>query len=173
MKLDKDELRDYEQRAFFEKKEVSETNPLNIFFAVLAAILVSWFIRELYLEWQIRRALTIFNEQMQIVNQQTQQQLQQIQINSEYQRAKAQEKARLEFEYKEQQRRLAIEQENQIHAQQMAIVEEKNAKESAWKRFYKPTLGCESENQNRDVIKCGNDYIKERRRFESGWIFKQ
>jgi hypothetical protein len=41
MQLDKDELRDYEQRAFFEKKEVSETNPLNIFFAVLAAILVS------------------------------------------------------------------------------------------------------------------------------------
>ena len=171
MQLDPDEIRNYEQRAFFEKKEVHEVNPWSIFIAVLAAILVAWFIHEMYLEWQIRRALTIFNEQMEVVNRQTQQQFQEIQIRNEYQQAKEMERVRLESEYKEQQRRLVIERENQIHAQKMAVVEEKNAKETAWGKFYKPTLGCGSENPNRDAIKCGNDYIRERKRFESGWIY--
>src|SRR5687768_4685250 len=99
MQLDKDEVRNYEQRAFFEKDDKQEVNPMTIFFAVLAAILVSWFIRELYLEYQIRRALSVFNEQMEVINQQTQQQIQEIQIRNEFNQAKAQEKARLEFEY--------------------------------------------------------------------------
>lgn len=55
MQLDQDEVRGYEQRAFFEKKDFKDLNPLSIFFAVLAAILVSWFIREAYVEWQLRQ----------------------------------------------------------------------------------------------------------------------
>jgi len=43
-------------------------------------------------------------------------------------------------------------------------------KETAWNAYYKPTVGCESSNQNRDTIKCGNDYIKSRNKFEASWI---
>jgi len=173
MQLDQDEIKSYEQRAFFEKKENTELSPVTIFFAVLGAILVSWVIRQAYIEWQVQRALTVFNQQMQIMNAQSQQELQRFQIQSEAARAAAQERVRLEMEAKEQQKLAAIQLENDKRAQELAVIQEKEAKEVAWKRFYNPIRGCESENPNRDAIKCGNDYIKARKRFESGWFYTQ
>lgn len=171
MQLDQDEIRSYEQRAFFQRTEYPQNNPVVIFFAVLAAIIVSWIVREAYIEWQVQRALTLFNQQMQNLNAQSQQRFQNLQIQSEAARIAAQERVRLEMEEKEQQKLAAIQLENDKHAQQIAIIQEKDAKELAWTKFYNPTRGCESENPDRDAIKCGNDYIKARKRFESGWIY--
>lgn len=55
MQLDKEDKLNYVQRTFFEKKESIELNSLTIFFAVLAAILVSWLIRIAYIGWQLRQ----------------------------------------------------------------------------------------------------------------------
>ena len=115
-------------RLFLKSKGVHKVNSWIILFGALAAILVSWFIREIYLDWQDRRVLTILSVQMEIANKQTQQQLQQIQINNQHRQTKPQEKAKLKFEYKLQLPRLAIEYENQSQTQKIAIVEEKNAK---------------------------------------------
>lgn len=171
MQLDQDEVASYAQRAFFEKKETTALSPATIFFSVLGAILVSWVVREAYIEWQVQRALIVFNQQIQIMNAQSQQELQHFQLQSEAARAAAQERVRIEMEAKEQQRLAAAQLDNDKRKQALAVIQEKEAKEVAWKKFYSPIRGCESENPNRDAIKCGNDYIKARRRFELAWIY--
>jgi hypothetical protein len=71
LQLDPDEIRDYRQEAFFNENKSKALSPVSIFLAVLAAILVSWFIREAYVEWQIKQALEVFNQQMNVMNQQS------------------------------------------------------------------------------------------------------
>lgn len=169
MQLDKEEMMSYEQRAFFEKKESKELNPLNIFFAVLAAILVSWFIRMAYVDWQLRQVAETFNEQIKVMNYQSQQQMRMIQLKNEAMQAQAEEKVRLKAEAAMQQRIAA----HQIELDRRAAIENeintRVKKEQAWTAFYKPTKGCEKDNQNRDAILCGNDYMKAHKRFEESW----
>ncbi|MES2546381.1 MAG: hypothetical protein V4575_01660 [Pseudomonadota bacterium] len=162
MKLDKDDVDSYYQRKFFDEPKSSTLNGTTIFFAVVGAIIFCWFLKGIYEEWQIRRALAIFNEQMAITESQTKNELRKIQIQNE-------ERLRL---HAEQIERLKI-QKHEAVLEQQAIFEAqlaaKNAKETARKSFYKPVAGCESENPDRDLIKCGNDYARANRKFEENW----
>ncbi len=162
MKLDKDDVDSYYQRKFFDEPKSSTLNGTTIFFAVVGAIIFCWFLKGIYEEWQIRRALAIFNEQMAITESQTKNELRKIQIQNE-------ERLRL---HAEQIERLKI-QKHEAVLEQKAIFEAqlaaKNAKETARKSFYKPVAGCESENPDRDLIKCGNDYARANRKFEENW----
>ena len=45
-------------------------------------------------------------------------------------------------------------------------VNEENQKEEAWNRFYKTPVDCTLET---NIVKCGNDYIRLRRKFEQDW----
>ncbi len=162
MKLDKDDVDSYYQRKFFDEPKSSTLNGTTIFFAVVGAIIFCWFLKGIDEEWQIRRALAIFNEQMAITESQTKNELRKIQIQNE-------ERLRL---HAEQIERLKI-QKHEAELEQQAIFEAqlaaKNAKETARKSFYKPVAGCESENPDRDLIKCGNDYARANRKFEENW----
>ena len=48
----------------------------------------------------------------------------------------------------------------------VAKLNEVNQKEEAWNRFYKTPVDCTSET---NIVKCGNDYIRLRRKFEQDW----
>ena len=169
MQLDKEDIRSYEQRKFLDSPEKQDLNPLSIFFAVLAAILVSWLIREAYLEWQVRQAVEVFNQQMQIINAQSQQQMQNIQLQNEEMRAKAEEDARAKAEELRQQKLAAQQLDNDKRNAIVAEIEERSKKEEAWAEAYKPVKGCEKDRPDRDAIKCGNDYAKAHRQFEASW----
>lgn len=45
-------------------------------------------------------------------------------------------------------------------------IHEASLKEEAWKNFDKNRVDCTTEN---DIVKCGNDYISKRRKFEQAW----
>lgn len=176
MQLDKEDEERYRQRAFFEKKPAESLNPMSIFFAVLAAILVSWFLHQLYMEWQLRRALTIFNQQMEISTRQSQRELRSIQRQSQAQFREMQlsNQARVEALAEQSRRREETRVRQNLAEIQRNIEIEATRKSEAnkeilWKVFYKPSPGCEAENPNRELIKCGNDYINARRRFETSW----
>lgn len=162
MKLDEDDVNSYHQRHYFDEPKSSNINGTTIFFAVVSAIIFCWFLKGAYEEWQIRRALAIFNEQMAITEIQTKNELRKIQIRNE-------EHIRLQAEQSEH---LRI-QKYQAGLERQAIFDtqmaKKNAKEVARKSFYKPVAGCESENPNRDLIKCGNDYARANKKFEENW----
>ena len=68
MQLEPDEIRSYQQDSFFNQntKKPNEVNPFTIFLSVLAAILFAWFIREAYIEWQVKQALSFFDQAMQL-----------------------------------------------------------------------------------------------------------
>ena len=169
MQLDKEDIRSYDQRTFLDAPQKKEVNPLSIFFAVLAAILASWLIREAYVEWQVRQAVEVFNQQMQIINAQSQQQMQSIQLQNEAIKASAEEDARAKEEKLRQQKLAAQQLDNDKRNAIAAAIEERTKKEEAWSYAYKPIIGCEKDNPNRDAIKCGNDYAKAHRQFELSW----
>ena len=169
MQLDKEDIRSYEQRTFLEAPQKKEVNPLSIFFAVLAAILVSWLIREAYVEWQVRQAIEVFNQQMQIIDAQSQQQMQSIQLQNQAMKANAEENARAKQEELRQQKLAAQQLDNDKRNAIAAAIEERTKKEEAWALTYKPIKECEKDNPNRDAIKCGNDYAKAHRQFELSW----
>lgn len=170
MQIDKEDLRTYEQRAFFEKKGAISLSPVSIFFAVLYAILVSQVIRQAYLDWKIQQAVAIFNQQIQAISAQSNAQLQSIQLQNEARKAADEEKIRFKAESAEKQRLATIQADNENRARVIAAINEQARKEHAWKLFYKPIVGCGAENPNREAVKCGNDYIKSRRSFDASWV---
>ena len=170
MQLDQDDVNNYEQRTFFEKKESKDINPLSIFFAVLAAILVSWFIRVAYIEWQVNQAVSAFNQEMKMIVDRNQQQMAAIQLKNEALRVEAEEKARLKAEEIMQKKIAAHQIELDKSAAIATEVDERVRKEEAWIDFYKPIKGCEKDNPDREAVKCANDYIKARKRFEQSWL---
>ncbi|MEY3747119.1 MAG: hypothetical protein RL194_578 [Pseudomonadota bacterium] len=167
MKLDDEDTRNYQQRMFFENEEKKRTHVdgITIFIAVLAAIIVAWLIRDAYINWQTEKALKQLSLQLAISAEQSQKQLRQLQLQREYANAKAREKAQLEAKAKQQQ-------ELMIRAQKAAAIKNMGEKEKAWDLYYKPAAGCESSNLNRETIKCGNDYIRARKKFEDEWASK-
>ena len=169
MRLDEEDIKSYQQRMFFDSPSKNEINPVSIFFAVLAAILVAWFIRAAYIEWQVRQALEIFNQQMQVINEQSQHQIRNIQLRNEAMREQAEERIRLKAEELRQQKMAAQQLDFDQRAADVERINEKIRKEEAWTLSYKPTKGCEKDNPDRDVILCGNDYAKARGQFEAAW----
>ena len=169
MQLDPDELRSYRQDSYFDKKQSNETNPMAIFFAVLGAILVAWIIREAYVEWQVRQALAIFNQQMATINEQSQRSLENIQIQSQAYQEAANQRARIEQAKIEQKKLDELQLERDRKAAIAAEVDLKIKKEQDWEAFYKPIKGCESSNDHKDLMKCGNDYAKAKKSFEAQW----
>ena len=169
MQLDKEDIRSYEQRKFLDAPQKKELNPLSIFFAVLAAILVSWLIREAYVEWQVRQALEVFNQQMQIIDVQSQRQMQSIQLQNQAMKAQAEENARAKEEESRQQKLAAHQLDSDKRNAIAAAIDERTKREEAWSTAYKPISGCEKDNPDRDTIKCGNDYAKAHRQFELSW----
>lgn len=99
-------------------------------------------------------------------------------INSQSQLQTQPNRALQELMAKQQQEIIAREEANkqkqfaqkQILQQQeenkVAKVNEVNQKEDAWNRFYKTPVDCTLET---NIVKCGNDYIRLRRKFEQDW----
>ena len=169
MQLDKDEIDGYRQRQFFDESKSPNINGTTIFFAVVGAIIFCWVLKDIYEEWQVRRALAILNEQIAITEVQTKNELRKMQIRNEAFKAQNEEGIRMQAE---QDQLLKI-QKHEAELEQQAFFETqlaaRNAKEVAKKSFYKPILGCESHNPNRDSIKCGNDYARANKVFEESW----
>lgn len=173
MQLDDDDIKSYQQRAYFDSKPKQEVNPINIFFAVLAAILVSWFIREAYIEYQARQALALLNQQLSIINEQAQRQFENIQLQTEAMNLRAQKNARLRAEALIEQKQIAQQTDLKNREETSNKINEQIRKEQAWAAAYKPVKGCETDNPDKDAIKCGNDYARAHRKFEASWINNQ
>lgn len=171
MNIDDEDIRSYEQRQFFQRKSTTsfQVDGLTIFFAVLAAIIAAWFIREAYERWQIEQAMKELNRQLQISAEQSNRAVKEMQLQQHYAYTKAKEAARLEAENKQIEKERLRQQ--QLADQELRAIATKNLakKEQAWQKYYKPTTGCESANPNRETVKCGNDYIRARRNFEQIW----
>lgn len=170
MRPDNEKIRNYEQQSFFEKKESKDINPMNIFFAVLAAILVSWFMREAYIEWQLRQVLSTFNQEMKLIEVQSQLQINAVRMNSEAIKSEEERNSRIKAAELMQKKLDAQQVEFNKRADVVAEINNRVKKEEAWLEFYQPTKGCEQDNQNREAVKCGNDYIKAHKRFEASWV---
>lgn len=68
-----------------------------------------------------------------------------------------------------QQKQLELDFKREQLEKQAALQAEAQAKEAAWKRFYKPPTKCENMTRQEVVVECGNFYIKEKSRFEEMW----
>jgi len=158
------EPNEYRKRAidnYFEKKQSPSVTPLTIFFAVLAAVLVAFFLRATYIEWQLRQAAEVFKQQMAIGQKQLEQQKRQ-----QLQRFEANRKAR---EQQLLQQRIA---KHRVEQQKQAAISAgitRNIKYHAWNAYYKPIKDCESSNEEKDLMTCGNDHAKAKKRFETLW----
>ncbi|MDI1309999.1 MAG: hypothetical protein PSV17_11300 [Methylotenera sp.] len=170
MQLDPDEIRDYRQEAFFDKRESSEVDPFKIFLAVLAAILMAWFIRAVYVEWQIRQVLDNFNQQIVVMNAESQRAMELSQLRA---KAAEDERTRIEEEKTYQQKVAKYQLEQNRQAVITNAINDKNRKVQAWDDYYKPAKGCESSNDNKDLMKCGNDYARAKKSFEAQWASAQ
>ncbi|MFW5431589.1 MAG: hypothetical protein ACKE5M_06145 [Methylophilaceae bacterium] len=170
MKLDPDEIRSSNSDDFFNEEQTSSLTPLSIFFAVLAAILVAWFLRTVYIDFQLRRAAEIFSQQMLVTSKQTQKSLQQMQLRNQ-QRIEANKNALEEKVLEKKMTKYRAEQQKQ--ALITASITERRRKIEAWENFYKPVIGCEASNDNKDLMKCGNDHAKAKKKFEALWANKK
>ncbi len=169
MQLEPDEIRGYKQDYFFNQntKKPNEVNPFTIFLSVLAAILFAWFIRAAYIEWQVRQALEVFNQEMQLINEQSQRNIERVHQQSLAMQEAANERQR-QTEAAAYQHKLALhQQELAKQAEKEAEIEARSNKADAWLAFYKPSKACESENKN--IINCGNEYAWAKNKFETQW----
>ena len=98
MNLDKEEIHSYQQRKYFDEPKSSNLNGTTIFFAVVGAIIFCWFLKGIYEDWQIRRAIAIFNEQLAISEAQTKNELRKMQIRNEEFKLQNEEHVRQEAE---------------------------------------------------------------------------
>ena len=69
-----------------------------------------------------------------------------------------------------QQKQLELDFQREQLERQVALQAEAQAKEAAWKKFYKPPSKCENMTRQEIVVECGNFYIKEKNRFEEMWL---
>jgi hypothetical protein len=160
MRLDREDIpKHHLNNRFFEKPEPTPVNGLTIFIAVLAAILVAFFLREAYLQYQIRQAAEMFAQRFEISQKQFQQNLE------------ANRRAQLERIQQQKLAQYRVEQQKQ--AAISAGIQERRMKNQAWERFYKPIKGCESSNDDKDLMKCGNDHLKAKTQFEKLWASGQ
>ena len=170
MQLDPDEVRDYRHYSFMNPRRSRDTDPLKIFLAVLAAILVAWFLRAIYIEWQVRYALKEFNQQMALIEANMHRDMQRNQIRA---KLEAEERTRA-LQEKAYQERLA---KHQLKLEEQAAIErginDRSKKEQAWTDYYKPAKGCEPSNDNKDLMKCANDYARAKKSFEVQWANEQ
>lgn len=151
MRLDPDEIRDARQYAFSSPKQPIETDAFKIFLAVLSAILVAWFLRAAYVEWQLKLALEKFNQQITASNAKA---LREIELNRIHIQAAAEEQARIQQEaiYQQKLAKKQLELEKQAAINQ--AIDLKNRKAQAWAGYYKPAKGCEPSNDNKDLMMC-------------------
>ena len=169
MQLEPDEIRSYQQDSFFNQntKKPNEVNPFTIFLSVLSAILFAWFIREAYIEWQVKQALSFFDQAMQLEKKQSQRNMEQIHQQLIAAQEAANERQR-QAEAVAYQHKLALhQQELAKQAEKEAEIEARSNKADAWLAFYKPSKACESENKN--IINCGNEYARAKNKFETQW----
>lgn len=68
-----------------------------------------------------------------------------------------------------QQKQLELDFKREQLERQSALQAEAQAKEAAWKKFYKPPSKCENMTRQEVVVECGNFYIKEKNRFDEMW----
>lgn len=167
MKLEPDEIKNNSIDDFLDKDNGStKLTPESIFVAVLAAILVAWFVKSVYVELRVRYELNKFNQEMAVISKRTQQRFQTMQLNNQ-QRIDENRKAREDKAH--QLKMLKYRAEQQKQAVITAGIEERTSKAKAWERFFKPINGCEPSNDNKDLMKCGNDHAKAKKKFEELW----
>lgn len=150
-----------EQDSFFEKATSSNLNPLSIFLAVLAALLVAWFLKSSYEEWQAREALRLLNLEFAKMQQQTQVEVQRMQTNLYNQRVAAEERSRISME------KIRLENEARRQIEREKILARKNEidqinrrnRNEGWATYYQPSKDCDSSNQYRDNAKCTNEEL--------------
>lgn len=167
MKLDLDDIPKHHLRNdYFEKPQPAPVDALTIFLAVLSAILVAFFLREVYTEYQLRRAAAALTQTIEVNNQQLQQSVESI-------RRKQEANRQAQLERLNQQRLDKYRTEKQKQAAISASIEERRKKSDAWASYFKPSKDCESTNDNIDLIACGNAHLKAKKQFDKMWANEQ
>lgn len=164
--MDPDEIRNARQYDFFKPKKPKQIDPFKVFLSVLAAILVAWFVRAWFIQWQVNQVTSALSQQVQVMNAK-------MQADIESQIAADKERARLHQEEVYQQK-LA---KHQLALEKQAALEysinERTKKAQAWDEYYKPVRGCEPSIDNKDLMMCANDHARAKKKFEELWTSGQ
>jgi hypothetical protein len=126
-------------------------------------------LRSIYIEYQIRQVANAFKHELEIIEKQSQIEMQKMQIRSELISDEAYRKAALNEERILQQKFLVRQLELDKEAEKTAILDKKAKKKEAWNVYYKPSKGCQSGSENIDLLICGNEHAKARKNFEAAW----
>lgn len=122
---------------------------LGVFIGSLAAV----FTYEGIVAWRIEQAA---RKAVAEIERQTQK------ANAEENRRRAlQEEARVRAEQQAEQRRAALAMGERLQREQ------RDRKESAWKKFYQPSQLCQVDSS---TVPCANEYMAAKRRFEASYV---
>lgn len=162
MQLEPDEIRNYQQAAFFhqEHSRAQALTPFTIFVAVLAAIVCAWALRAVYIEWQVRQALHVLNQEMLVINAQAQQQAEAMRLRNLHMQQAAEQRAY-------QQRLAAHQQLLAVQAEKAAKINLRNSKAEAWAAYYSPSPECANDHQT--LMVCANEHARAKKHFDLAW----
>lgn len=124
---------------------------VGVAIGVLVANLIEWIAITSYAKFQLQLAV---------------QEMQDQQKQERDRQARAAQAAAQIRQQREQQNQALVEQQRQ--ARQAAQAAEMK-KESAWKQFYHQPAECENMPNNDTFIKCSNEHIRARRKFEESY----
>jgi cell division protein FtsL len=71
------------------------------------------------------------------------------------------------------QKQIELDYKRQQMERQAAQQAAERLKEAAWNQFYKKPEQCENATRHDVIVECGNDYVREKRKFERIWLEKQ
>jgi hypothetical protein len=161
IQLDTDELRTYERNNFFNQSKFRRSDPLIIILVVFITVLLSWFARVAFLEWETKRFVENVSQQMQAMNAQNLKHLEQIQMQAKVRAEQELEKAR---QQKLQEHLKVLDQQAMVEAQ----INERNNKAEAWQVFYQPSAECKNDD-GKNFMKCANEHARAMKNFEAAW----
>jgi hypothetical protein len=128
---------------------------------MLAANTITWVAAELRLRWELQQVSTTLNSTLKDQADQAQRAI--LKMNRDTQ-LEQQRQARERERAVADERQRTADQQRAGEDQKRAVQAEVDRKESAWKRFYKPSPGCEAASTS---VECANEHIRAKREFEA------
>ena len=128
---------------------------------MLVANVITWAATELRIRWELQQVSTTLNSTLKDQAEQAQRAI--LKMNRDTQ-LEQQRQARERDRAAADERQRAADQQRAGEDQKRAAQAEVDRKEAAWRRFYKPSPGCETASTS---VECANEHIRAKREFEA------
>lgn len=164
-----------QERQYFEKPPESTTwKYFKVGLGLMLGITVAWLIYAVIVgSWVMGAANEMQKQNINTMNAHVERiriQSEQIRLNAERQVAENRRIEQLKLQYEAQER--AERNRQQLQAAEMEM-QERQAKEAEWERFYKKRVECDNPASNAALVECGNEYMRAQRKFELQWEAKR